>query len=248
MRRRLIICAIAAACSYSASAHAIEQPMCQRLVAANYIAQPQDAAQQDDAQRIALRQLSTEFVQRLARVAQVQIKQVAAQGDQALAEVHSGRVDLIIGIEQSVEQGAQLDYLLPAYTQLRYGLWVRSGEHRTLKQWPELLGIRGTRVVPPQRLIDFDLQAQLLNWPVRTAAAVPLAVDQVLAGEADYIVAQEQIMRTYLHKHDLQRRFELMEQPVAVEGLYMAISKDSACNSPALRARLSKALSSLSSQ
>lgn len=248
MRRRLIICAIAAACSYGASAYAIEQPMCQRLVAANYVAQPQGAAQQDDLQNIALRQLSTDVVQRLARAAQVQIKQIAAQGDLALAEVHSGRVDLIIGIEQSVEQGAQLDYLLPAYTQLRYGLWVRSGEHRTLKQWPELLGMRGARVVPPQRLIDFDLQAQLLNWPVRTAAAVPLAVDQVLAGEADYIVAEEQAMRNYLQQHDLQRRFELMEQPVALDGLYVAISNESACNSAALRTRLSKALASLAAQ
>ena len=243
MSKRFVQCAIAAVLSYSATSSVLAEPQaCHTLVAASYFTQP---ATSSTGAAPAARQVSAEFLQSLAQASRLKIKLVSVEQDAALAEVQSGRIDLIIGVDQQAAQDHHLNYLAPAYLQKKYGLWVRVGEHRTLKQWPELLGLRGVRVVPPQRLIDFDLQAQLLNWPVRTAQSLEQAVQRVLAGRSDYLIAEDQGMRDYLHQHDLLRRFELMEQPVHTQSLYVALAKDSACNTAALRQKLSQNLERL---
>ena len=246
MSKRFVQCAIVAALSYSAASTALAEPQaCHTLVAASYFAQPAATQALKSSTDTMSRQFSTEFLQKLAQTSRLKIKLVSAEQDTALAEVQSGRIDLIIGVDQQAAQDHHLDYLAPAYMQKKYGLWVRVGEHRTLKQWPELLGLRGVRVVPPQRLVDFDLQAQLFNWPVRTAQSLEQAVERVLAGRSDYLVAEEQGMRDYLRQHNLLRRFELMEQPVHTQSLYVALAKDSACNTAELRQKLSQSLERL---
>lgn len=244
MSRRFVCCAIAAFSVALPTTVLAEQQACTALVATSYFASAvaeQSAAVETQAQR----QLSLAFLQALAKKTQLPIKVLKAQEAKALAEVRSGRADLIIGLSEAPELEPVLDYLFPAYAQKTYGLWVRTAEHRTLKQWPELLGMRGVRLASEQQLLAFDRQAQALNWPVRAVKSLSVAIDNLVEGKADYLVAEQQGVQAYLLKYDLLRRFELMEQPVETQSFYLALAKDSACNTSVLRKTLSAGLSQL---
>lgn len=249
MSRRLVVCAMAAAFSYIAPSVVLaEQQACETLVAASYFAKPSTTESTADAEKPSQRQFSTDFLQALARTTHLTIKVLAAQEEQALTEVRSGRADLIIGVSPLPEKDPELTYLLPAYAQKSYHLWVRTGEHVTLKKWPELSGLRGLRVLPLQPLIDFDLQVQLLQWPVRTADSLAVAINKIVDGKADYVVAEQEAMQEYVLAHDLVRRFEVLEPAVETQSLYIAMAKDSACNTPALRSTLTQGLTQLALQ
>ncbi len=249
MSRRFVLCAMAAAFSYLAPSVALaEQQACETLVAASYFAKPLVRNTTADADKPSQRQFSTEFLQALAQTTQLRIKVLAAQEEKALTEVRSGRADLIIGVSLLPEKDSELTYLLPAYTQKTYHLWVRTGEHVTLKKWPELSGLRGLRVVSPQPLIDFDRQVQLFKWPVRTADSLAVAISKIVEGKADYVVAEQQTMQEYLLTHDLMQRFEVLEPPAQTQSFYIAMAKDSACNTPALRSSLTQGLARLAQQ
>jgi len=244
MNWRFVVCAVWAAVSSTVPRVLYaDQQACETLVAVSYFTVPLAVEDQDDQQ--VQRNISLEFLKTLAKKTQLSIKVDAAEGQKALAEVRSGRVDLIIGVSLEPEKDPRLDYLSPAYAQKTYRLWLRTGEQVSLKQWPELSGLRGVRVMPPARLIDFDLQAQLLNWPVRTAQSLQIAIAKVQEGRADYVVAEQQSMQQYLVEHDLTRRFEAVDPPVETQGRFVAIAKDSACNTAGLRSTLNKALAQL---
>lgn len=239
MNRRFVLCAINAVlgCTMPSVARA-DQQACEMLVAVSYVDASLSAKQQQH-------KANTDLLKNLAKNTQLTIILDPAQDSKALIEVRSGRADLIVGVGIEPEKDKRLDYLEPVYQQKNYRLWVRTGEHITLKQWPELSGLRGVRVLSSQPLVDFDLQVQLLNWPVRTADTFELAVNKVIEGRADYVLAEQQIMQQYLEKNDLVRRFEFLDPPAEIQEQFVAMSKDSACNTPALRNSLSKALAKL---
>ena len=241
MKKRLVVCAAWMALSWAAPQVAYAQQQgCEALVAVNYVGSGLSVEQQDKRSK-----LNTEFLQRLVQSSSITIELDPVQGLKALAEVHSGRVDLIIGVNAEPAQDARLDYLSPAYLQKSFRLWVRTAEHRSVTQWPELSGLRGVQLLDTQQLSDFKQQAQLLNWPLRTIESLDRAVKEVLEGRADYLLAEQQTVQQYLAKHDLERRFEFIDPPVEVHKFFLAMSKDSACNTPQLRKSLSQALNKL---
>ena len=241
MNRRFVLCAISAVLGCAMPSIVLaDQQACEMLVAVSYVDASLDAQQQQQQQKT-----NTDLLKNLAKITQLNITLDSVQDAKALSEVRSGRADLIVGVGTEPEKDKRLDYLEPPYQQKNYRLWVRTGEHITLKQWPELSGLRGVRVLSFQPLVDFDLQVQLLNWPMRTADTLELAVNKVIEGRADYVLAEQRAMQQYLDKNDLMRRFESIDPPVEVREQFVAMSKDSVCNSGALRNSLSKALTQL---
>lgn len=241
MKKRFVLCAAWMALSWVAPQIVYaQQQACEALIAVNY-ASPELTAQQQSRRYT----LNAEFLQRLAQSTPIAIELDSAQGLKALAEVYSGRVDLIIGVNADLEQNAQLDYLSPAYLQKIDRLWVRTGEHASVTHWPELNGLRGVRLLESKQMVDFDRQAQRMNWPLRAVDSLELAVNEVLEGHADYVLAEQQSIQQYLAEHALERRFEFLDPVVEVDKYFLAMSKNSVCNTPELRNSLSKALNKL---
>ncbi|HHX34915.1 MAG TPA: transporter substrate-binding domain-containing protein [Gammaproteobacteria bacterium] len=245
MSWRLVFCAAGLALSSTVPQVVYaQQQACAALVAVSYI--DPALAGEAPAEGKQLEHFNAELIQALGQATQLAIKLESSQGRKALAEVRSGRVDLIIGVSSAPEHDAQLDYLEPAYLQKNYRLWRRAGEQLSLKRWPELSGLRGVQVVPTTELTDFAVQAELLNWPVRTVQTLDAAVDKVIDGRADYLLAEQQELLEHLEQHSLAQDFEFIEPVVESQELYVALAKDSVCNTAALRSRLSKALVELS--
>lgn len=244
MSWRFVFCAVGVAVSSTVSQQLYaDQQACEALVAVSYVDTALEAADQVDKQ---LQQnLNRDFLKALAEKTPLSIHLDPAQGRKALAEVRSGRADLIIGISSASEKDARLDYLTPAYMHKSYRLWMRVGEQVSLKQWPELAGLRGVRVLQAKHLIDFDRQAQELNWPMRSVDSLEVAVNKVLAGQADYLLAEQQQLQRYLAQKDLTQLFEFIDPIAGAQEFFLALSKDSACNSTVLRSTLNKALTQL---
>lgn len=246
MSRRLVFCAVWAAVSSMPSVLYADQQACERLVAVSYLDSSFDAAPALDKET--RHRLNADVLKVLAGQARLNISIDSAQGAKALAEVRSGRVDLIIGVNQQSDTEARLDYLKPAYAQKTYRLWRRAGEQLSLQQWPELVGLRGVRALDHKQFADFDVQADLRNWSVYSVDTLDIAIDSILQGHADYILAEQKRFQQLLVEKGLAQRFEFTEPPMKTQGLFLALSKDSACNSDQLRSTLSKALLKLTDQ
>ncbi|MDY7218638.1 transporter substrate-binding domain-containing protein [Denitrificimonas sp. JX-1] len=216
-----------------------QQQECEALIAVSYVSPHFTAAQ-----RLRQQQLNSELLKALAQGSAVNIKLEQVGSADVLTEARSGRVDLVVGVRAEPEPDPQLNYIAPAYLQTIYRLWVRTAEYTTVEKWPELRGLRGVHVAELEQMPDFDRQAQLQYWPLRKLASLEEATYQVIEGQADYILAEQQTMQKYLQAHDLLRRFEALEPPVVVKKRFLAIAKDSVCNTAAMRKRLSKALAS----
>lgn len=246
MSGRFVFCAAWAAISSIPSVLYADQQACETLVAVSYLDASFDAAHELDKET--QHRLNADFLTALAHKTQLHINVDSAQGAKALAEVRSGRVDLIIGVTPQSDPDAQLDYLKPAYAQKTYRLWRRAGEQLSLQQWPELSGLRGVRVLGRKQFVEFDAQAHLLNWPVRSVDTLDIAIDRILQGRADYVLAEQEGFQQLLVEKELAQRFEFSEPPVKTQRMFLALSKDSACNSAQLRSTLNKALTKLTEQ
>lgn len=246
MSGRLVFCAVWAAISSMPSVLYADQQACEKLIAVSYLDPSFDAAPTLDKET--QHSLNTGFLKTLADKTQLNISINSAQGAKALAEVRSGRVDLVIGVNQQSDTDARLDYLKPAYAQKTYRLWRRAGEQLSLQQWPELTGLRGVRALDQKHYADFDVQADLRNWPVHSVDTLGMAIDSILQGRADYVLAEQEGFKQLLVEKKLAQRFEFIEPAVKTQGLFLAVSKDSACNSAQLRSTLNKALLKLTKQ
>lgn len=241
MSGRLIFCfSLLATSMMSTSAHAAQQACTALTAVMQENAEPYDWLATDTGVR---QGLSVDFLQALAAKTQLTIKSIASKNtEKALRDVRNGRVDLIIGVPNTPEADSRLDYLYPAYVQQDYRVWLRAGEQASLKQWPQLSGLRGVRALASKKLPDFDARIQMLHLPMRSVQDNKTATQMVLQGRADYLVAEQNQQQLYLQQGDLLDLFEVVEPPVATHKLFVALSKDSACNDLAMRNKLSKAL------
>ena len=241
MSGRLIFCSLLLVTSTMlASAHAAQQACTSMTAVMQENAEPYDWFATDTG---TWQGLSVDFLQALAEKTQLTIKSINSKSNEkALRDVRNGRVDLIIGVSNTPSADSRLDYLFPAYAQQNYQIWLRAGEQVSLKQWPQLSGLRGVRALEAKRLPDFDARVQLLNWPMRSVQDNTIATQMVLQGRADYLIAEHNQQQLYLQQSSLSELFEVVEPPVVTHKLFVALSKDSACNDADMRNKLSKAL------
>lgn len=233
---------VAASCTITPALYAVQA--CESLVAVNYVAV--EPGLEPDLNQQLQHNVNSEWLKNLAQKTQLSIQLDPAQGQHALLEAQTGRVDLIIGVSGTPKKDVRLDYLTPAYVQKTYRIWRRSAEQLALTRWPELAGLRGVGDLQAEPLSEFAQQAEQLHWPVHTVDSLDSAVKQVLEGDADYLLAEQQHVQQYLTEHDLVQRFEFIEPAVETKQLFLAIAKDSACNTTELRSTLKKALAQLS--
>lgn len=219
--------------------YASPQP-CETLVAVHYLSSQSDTAAYFDLQQ--QRELNAELLARLAEETQLIFKIDPAQGQQALHEVQSGRVDLIVGVSDKPDKLDQLEYLVPAYAQKTYRIWRRSHEQLAPNRWPELSGLRGVEAVPAKQLVEFKQQADQLSWPLNTVESVEDGIEMLLAGEADYLLAEQQSLQKHLIERELSNALESIEPAVETARLFIALAQDSVCNTAEMRKALSAAL------
>lgn len=165
-------------------------------------------------------------------------------GPQAEADAESGRVDLLIGTTPNASRRQSLDFIEPAPFVLSSSVWVRRDQGFAYGGWNDLYGHSGVVLADGRLVREFDpLSGAYL--PLQEASALPEALRTLQQGRADYLLHESLSTQAVAERLGMLGEVRAIEPPITSEGLYLAISRDSACNEPALRERLASGMAEL---
>ncbi|MEO4048176.1 transporter substrate-binding domain-containing protein [Pseudomonas sp. CAU 1711] len=166
-------------------------------------------------------------------------------GKQALAEVHSGRVDLLAGATLDVERLESMDYVHPAFFTLSTQVWVGKDQGFPYVGWEDLRERKGG-VMQGARLAPQFVAFARDNLVLEKETARLQAFQKLLLGRTDYLLHERHTGLALAETQGMLSSLEILEPPVSSEGLYLALSHNSACNDPWLRGQLAKKMTELS--
>ncbi|MDR6917698.1 ABC-type amino acid transport substrate-binding protein [Pseudomonas sp. 3296] len=163
---------------------------------------------------------------------------------QALDEVRSGRMDMLVDATLTVSELQTLDYIHPPLLENDYLVWTRKDSALIYNQAQDLHGHPGALSEKSRMTPEFgtfaDQQLTLTRTPNLTQAFQKLLLGEVefaLAGRYSGMAAAQALSMA----NDLVPRAEPIDKP----GLYLAVSHNSACNDPWLRGQLAKKMTEL---
>ncbi|MBD9484545.1 transporter substrate-binding domain-containing protein [Pseudomonas sp. PDM14] len=159
-------------------------------------------------------------------------------------EVRTGRVDLVAGAFLTLSRLDSMDYVHPAVYLTPSVVWVRKGQAFTYNGWDDLRGHTGGTLVNNSFGQQFDAFAKA-NLSLESVPAVTQAFQKLLLGRTDYVLYERYPGLAVVDTLGLMDDLEALEPPISSEGLYLAVSHNSACNEPWLRGQLAKKMTEL---
>lgn len=161
--------------------------------------------------------------------------------DTALQEVRSGRVDMLAGSFLTPERLGEADYIYPPYMEVPSVIFVRRGQAFPYSGWDDLRGKRGSSLNNSSFGAAFDTYAaDHLN--VIGMSTIDESFKQLLNGKVDYLIHERHQGLALAAQRNILDQLDILEGSLIHEQLYFSISHNSACNSPAMRAALSKGM------
>ncbi|MGR7920893.1 substrate-binding periplasmic protein [Zobellella denitrificans] len=158
-------------------------------------------------------------------------------------EVAAGRVDMIAGAFLTQARSEWMDYLHPALAHTRTAIWTRKDSGFEFSQWHDLIPQAGVTVIYNSFGQEFDLFArEHLN--IEQVGSLEQGMMMVSQGRADYLIYEDLPGKAYAEMLGIDNLSPL-PRGVTHQPLYLTFSKASACNSEALKARLSAAIEQL---
>ncbi|MGS7250696.1 amino acid ABC transporter substrate-binding protein [Pseudomonas sp. SK] len=168
----------------------------------------------------------------------------AGRRDQALEEVRSGRMDLLLDAPMQVEQLTALDYLHPPLQLNEYLVWTRHDAELVFDGPADLARYQGSvsehaRLTPA---FSAFVKAQLKLVPAQNLTQ---AFQKLVLGQVDYVLAGRYAGMAMVQSLGMSNQLIARGLPVDRPGLYLAVSHNSACNDSWLRGQLAKKLTEL---
>lgn len=157
---------------------------------------------------------------------------------QALADVQSGRVDLLLGSALDMARLESLDFVHPPMFELPSVVWLRKDAGFEYLGWNDLRGRNGVRLKGVQAGPQFEAFARA-NLTLSSVDTPRQAFERLQAGKADYLLLERQAGAAAAAGLGLAAEaLQAHEPPVFSEQRYLALSHASACNEPRLRGQL----------
>ncbi|MCO7521008.1 MULTISPECIES: transporter substrate-binding domain-containing protein [unclassified Pseudomonas] len=162
----------------------------------------------------------------------------------AQEEVNTGRIDLLAGYFRTNARALATDFISPPFLYTSSVAWVRKGEGFTYNDWSDLKGRRGGTLVNNSHGQAFDdyARAQLNLEAVPSASQ---AFQKLLLGRSDYVLFERYPGLALARTLDKDQALDILDPPISSEGLYLALSRKSGCNVPALREQLARKVAEL---
>ncbi|WP_412462105.1 substrate-binding periplasmic protein [Pseudomonas sp. SC11] len=167
---------------------------------------------------------------------EVQITYAGPWG-RAQEEVRLGRVDLLAGYFLTRARENEVDFIQPPFLHTPSVVWVRSEQAMTYQGWDDLRGLKGGVLVNNSHGERFDEYART-NLNLEAVPGARQAFDKLLHKRSDYVIFERFPGMALTRVMDIEAKVQGLEPPISSEGLYLAMSRDSPCNLPALRAKL----------
>ncbi|MDH1575234.1 substrate-binding periplasmic protein [Pseudomonas sp. GD03746] len=168
----------------------------------------------------------------------------AGRRDQALGEVRSGRMDLLLDTPLQVEQLTALDYIHPPLQLNEYLVWTRHDADVEFNGPADLARYQGSLSERARLTPAFSAfaKAQLKLVPAQNLTQ---AFQKLVLGQVDYVLAGRYSGMAITQSLGMNNDLIARGLPVDRPGLYLAVSHNSACNDTWLRGQLAKKLTEL---
>ncbi|UZE30757.1 substrate-binding periplasmic protein [Pseudomonas asplenii] len=163
---------------------------------------------------------------------------------QALEEVRSGRMDLLVDAPISVNELESLDYIHPALVQNDFLVWTRNDSPLVYNAASDLQGHSGA-VSQKARMTQPFVAFSKAQLTLQYTPALPQALQKLLLGEVEYVLAGRYAGMVTVQSLGMARDIGPRPQPIDQPGLFLAISHNSACNDAWLRGQLAKKMTEL---
>jgi ABC-type amino acid transport substrate-binding protein len=163
----------------------------------------------------------------------------AGKRSQALEEVRSGRMDMLVDAPLNKTELEALDYIHPPLIQNEVMVWTRHDQTLQLDTLADLQGRKGAASERIRLTQAFDAAVKA-HLTLERLPSLTEAFQKLMLGQVDYVLASRYpgtaMVQTLGLAKDLVARPQSVDQP----GLYLALSFNSACNDPWLRGQLAK--------
>lgn len=163
----------------------------------------------------------------------------AGKRSQALDEVRSGRMDMLVDASLSFAELETLDYIHPPLIQNEIMVWARHDQPLPLHTLADLQGHAGaaSQRIRLTQAFDSAVKAQL---KLERLPNLTEAFQKLMLGQVDYVLASRYAGAAMLQTLGLANDLVARPEPLDKPGLYLALSFNSACNDPWLRGQLAK--------
>lgn len=155
-------------------------------------------------------------------------------------EARAGRIDLIVGAFFTLPRTEYMDYVYPPFRETRSVVLVRASKAFKFQRREDLIGRAGLTVVNNSFGEEFD---RFMRERLRMdrVASLDQALRMLELGRAEFLLYEDSPANAYIASLGIQGLKELAP-PIAQERLFLTISHQSACNTPALRGALTRAM------
>ncbi|WP_312936266.1 transporter substrate-binding domain-containing protein [Pseudomonas sp.] len=174
----------------------------------------------------------------------VQVLQ-AGRREQALEEVRSGRMDLLLDAPLNTDQLTALDYIHPPLQLNEYLIWTRADAELNLEGVADLAAYKGSVSAKARLSPAFETFAKNA-LKLERSQNLTQAFQKLVLGQVDYVLAGRYAGMAMAQGLGVANDLAPRGLPVDRPGLYLAVSHNSACNDPWLRGQLAKKLTELS--
>ncbi|WP_425331938.1 substrate-binding periplasmic protein [Pseudomonas eucalypticola] len=217
---------------------------CERLVATGSPdAQPFSWRDPDDPQHLI--GANVDQLKRIGEELGIQVEVLySGKRAQALDEVRSGRMDLLVDAPMAFDELETLDYIHPRLALNDYLVWTRAGSSMVYHTVGDLHGHAGTVSARARLGASFKRFADE-NLGLVPADSLTAAFQQLMLGKVEYVVAGRYAGQAVSQALGLGNDVVAHETPLDRPGLYLALSHNSACNDPWLRGQLAKKMTEL---
>lgn len=183
---------------------------------------------------------SADLIKQVAADSGVKVEVLyAGKRSQALDEVRTGRMDMLIDAPLNLTQLEALDYIHPPLIQNEIMVWTRHDQPLPLMTVADLQGHKGAASERIRLTPEFESLAKA-QLAVERLPNLTEAFQKLMLGQVDYVLASRYpgmaMVQTLGFAKDLLAKPEPVDRP----GLYLALSFNSACNDSWLRGQLAK--------
>ncbi len=162
----------------------------------------------------------------------------------AQKEVKQGRFDLLAGAFFTVPRAQYMDYVYPPFLTTKSVVWMNKSKPFDYQRREDLIGHTGTTVIHNSFGEEFDEFAKA-SLDLNGVAGLRQAFDMLVLGRVDYLLYENSPAQAYSSSWGVEDKVMVSGDGISAEGLYLTISHRSACNTGALRGKLTKALREL---
>ncbi len=162
----------------------------------------------------------------------------------AQEEVRTGRVDMLAGAFLTPQRQQTMAFVQPPPFTTPSVVWIRRDASFSYGAWRDLQGHRGGTLVNNSFGQAFDRFARD-NLTLETVPSLTQAYQKLLLARTDYVLYELYPGLALAESLGMVDELKALEPPISSEGLYLALSRKSACNEPGLRGQLEKKMTEL---